>query len=107
MPPLAVMQCLDFPEPTSKQYTANETNAIPKLRQDQLSSLFSFPPRSKQPSQTHNDYLLNITQENKTQQLQRESSALLSTYQQPDLDTVQKVERSIVEIPNFYRDLPI
>jgi hypothetical protein len=96
MPPLAVMQCLDFPEHTSQQYTANTTNAIPKPHREQQSSLFSS--RSKQPSQTHNDYLLDNTQENETQQLQRESAALLSTYQQSDLDTVQKVERSMVEI---------
>jgi hypothetical protein len=94
MPPLAVMQCLDFPERTSQQYTTNTTNAIQKPHQEQQSSLFSL--RSKQPIQT-NDYLLDNT-ENETQQLQRESAALLCTYQQSDLDTVQKVERSMVEI---------
>jgi hypothetical protein len=49
MSPLVVMH---FPEPTSKQYTANTTNAIAKPHQNQQTSLFSFPPHSKQPSQT-------------------------------------------------------
>jgi hypothetical protein len=65
MPPPAVMQRLDFLEPTSQQYTANTTNAITKPHREQQSSLFSLPPRSKQPSQTHNDYLSTIHKKTK------------------------------------------
>jgi hypothetical protein len=37
MPPAAVMQRLDFLEPTSQQYTANTTNAITKPHREQQS----------------------------------------------------------------------
>ena len=102
MPPSSVMELIDLPKPRNVTRQQDQTVTPPvattKPRQEQ--STFRFKSQSQQTQSLPNEYLTTQTEEESTQQqqLQRESAALLSTYQHSDLDSVQKVERSMVEI---------
>jgi hypothetical protein len=98
MPPSSIMNLIDFPKPKSTNRQPIFTSSINQQQRQE-----SFKSPNKPPIQTLpvNEYLTNNYQEEEdytTQQLQRESAALLSTYQQSDLESVHKVERSMVEI---------
>jgi len=87
LPPPSVMRFMDLPKPLqtdrqqSQQY--QPTPKIPSIQQ---------PPHQNIPPPFYEE------EEEQIDQLQRESAALLATYQHSDLEGVQKVERSMVDI---------
>jgi hypothetical protein len=99
LPPASVMQFLDLPKPKA---------LAPQRFEKNLAAVESRPCKEQQPSSfsmvakptqnTHNGYLTPYEEEEAVEQMQRESVALLATYQHSDLEGVQKVERSMVEI---------
>ncbi|KAL7507450.1 hypothetical protein ACHAXN_004940 [Cyclotella atomus] len=100
MPPSSILRLIDLPKP--KDSTDGQPSPpiiTQKPRQEPSSFVFLFKS-PKQPIQLPNEYLIQSNQEEDTQQqqLQRESAALLSTYQHSDLESIHKVERSMVEI---------
>lgn len=103
MPPSSVMMLIDLPKPRNVTQQQDQAVTPPvaatKPRQEQSTS-FRSKSQSQQTQSLTNEYFTTQTEEESTQQqqLQRESAALLSTYQHSDLDSVQKVERSMVEI---------
>jgi len=89
MPP-TIMQIVDLPK-LSKPYPI-EASKQPQTNQ-------SIPSKPSTTQSLFHDYQLPMNnEEEETQQLQRESAALLATYQQSDLKGVQHVERSMIEI---------
>lgn len=86
-PPPSVLQLLDTPKVKSK--TQHHEPPVPKIHYPTSFQLKKVP-EVMIPSQQHEEEHLD--------QLQRESATLLATYQHSDLEGVQKVERSMVEI---------
>lgn len=102
MPPSSVMQLLDIPTPksASDQHVQPKNQAMSKKPQQKTQpTVFSYMPH-KAPIQNNlsNEYVVTQNEEEEVEQLQRESAALLATYEHSDLEGVQKVERSMVEI---------
>lgn len=89
-PPLSVLQLLDTPQAKSKPQL-DESPGSPKMHSPPRVKFKKVLPDVMFPSQQQHD-------EEHIDQLQRESAALLATYQHSDLEGVQKVERSMVEI---------
>ena len=84
--PLSVAKLLDLPEPSA---------AVQK----ELTPIIPKPTEQSAPQQ--NIPLPYNEEEEHMDQLQRESATLLATYQHSDLEGVQKVERSMVEITSL------
>ena len=84
--PLSVAKLLDLPEPSA---------AVQK----ELTPIIPKPTEQTAPQQ--NIPLPYNEEEEHMDQLQRESATLLATYQHSDLEGVQKVERSMVEITSL------
>lgn len=84
--PLSVAKLLDLPEPSA---------AVQK----ELTPIIPKPTEHSAPQQ--NIPLPYNEEEEHMDQLQRESATLLATYQHSDLEGVQKVERSMVEITSL------
>jgi len=84
-PPKSVTMCMDLPKPIQthmhqlQEYQRNN----PPMEQ---TSYHNTPPLPYEEEEEHID------------QLQRESATLLASYQHSDLEGVQKVERSMVEV---------
>jgi hypothetical protein len=95
-PPLSVLKYMDLPV-VQEQQTNHQFVAQPKtpIFQQQpppsrtTTTLNNLPP-------TYHDR--QEDEEESMEQLQRETSVLLATYQHSDMESVQKVERSMVEI---------
>jgi hypothetical protein len=96
LPPLSVLKFMDLPvvqeQQSNQQYVAQPK---PPIFQQQ-------PPPSRTTTKLNN---LPLTyhdrredEEESMEQLQRETAVLLATYQHSDMESVQKVERSMVEI---------
>ena len=103
MPPSTVMKFLDIPKPkhTTIDLPNNMQDVISQvLPQNSTQQLSSLPFSASKLTQQHNDaYIMSSYEEEEAvEQLQRESAALVATYQHSDLEGVQKVERSMVEI---------
>ena len=103
MPPTSVMKLLDIPTPkyaSEEHVQPNNPAMVQKPQQKTQPTVSShMPHKSPIRNNLYNEY--NVTQneeEKEVEQLQRESAALLATYEHSDLEGVQKVERSMVEI---------
>jgi hypothetical protein len=98
LPPLSVLKFMDLPSPTSslvmQQQQSNQQHQavrkIPIIQQQPPSrtAMNNAPP-------TYHD---GGDDEDSMDQLQRETAVLLATYQHSDMESVQKIERSMVEI---------
>lgn len=86
-PPPSVMQLMDLPNPSQEITRQEMTQQVIPNRQP--------IPRRNTPPLPYEDEGEHMVQ------LQRESAALLATYQHSDLEGVQKVERSMVEITSL------
>ncbi|KAL7525883.1 hypothetical protein ACHAXR_001203, partial [Thalassiosira sp. AJA248-18] len=84
LPPPAVMRFMDLPTPT------------PAATQQSLT--FQPTPKNNPSVQHIPNQHFHHEEEEHIDQLHRESATLLATYQHSDLEGVQKVERSMVEI---------
>lgn len=87
LPPPSVMRFMNLPEPEStiRQQSQQYQPATPVIPPMQQTKQQNIPP-SYNEEEEHMD------------QLQRESATLLATYQHSDLEGVQKIERSMVEV---------
>ena len=86
--PPSVTRLLDLPKPSpavQQQYQPN-ISKVPTI------------PQTPQQNIIHSHQYQEEEEEEHIDQLQRESATLLATYQHSDLEGVQKVERSMVEI---------
>ncbi|KAL7482524.1 hypothetical protein ACHAW6_008199 [Cyclotella cf. meneghiniana] len=100
-PSSAVLQWIDLPKSTTLRQPNATTEGVMvdrNLSEGKQSSAFSFMATKPAHNPT-DDYLMSTYREEEAiEQLQRESAALIATYQHSDLEGVQKVERSMVEI---------
>jgi len=88
-PPSSVMQFMDLPAPVQ---TTNPQHMQQFQPPPNIPSMQQQPPQHIPPPSSYED------EDEYMDQLARESATLLATYQHSDLEGVQKVERSMVEV---------